>query len=108
VERQDGRCPQYYGGSISAAAITFGTNYINNDWCWRIPLIGQALPALVVIGALFVMPESPRWLMQNSRKDEALAFLVKYREGVVQPWLMICRWKQGSRLCRRCPRVARV
>jgi MFS family permease len=54
----------YYGGSISAAAITFGTNYVNNDWCWRIPLIGQALPALVVIGALFFMPESPRWLMQ--------------------------------------------
>ena len=26
------------------------------------------------------MPESPRWLMANDRKEEALALLVKYRK----------------------------
>ncbi len=70
----------YYGGSIAAAAVTFGTNYLTTDWAWRIPMIGQAVPACLVIAALFFMPESPRWLMQNGRKEEALEFLVKYRE----------------------------
>lgn len=68
----------YYGGSIAAAAITFGTNNINNDWCWRIPFIGQAVPALVVIFGLMFMPESPRWLMQNNKKRQALDLLIKY------------------------------
>ena len=42
----------YYGGSIAAAAIDFGTNYITNDWSWRIPFIGQAVPAMVVMFAV--------------------------------------------------------
>jgi hypothetical protein len=71
----------YYGGSIAAAAVTFGTNYINNDYAWRIPMIGQGVPAIFVIVSLFFMPESPRWLMQNNRKKEALEFLIKYRKS---------------------------
>ena len=46
----------YYGGSISAAAVTFGTNYISNDWAWRIPVILQAVPAMAVIFGLMFMP----------------------------------------------------
>ena len=75
----------YYGGSIAAAAVTFGTNYINNDWAWRIPMIGQGLPAIVVIVSLVFMPESPRWMMQNDLKDQAFAFLVKYRQYTSDP-----------------------
>lgn len=49
-----GRCTGFYncgwfGGSIPAAAVTFGTNYIDNNYSWRIPLILQAFACLIVI-----------------------------------------------------------
>ncbi|KAK4129098.1 general substrate transporter [Parathielavia appendiculata] len=78
-----GRCTGFYncgwfGGSIPAAIVCFGTNYIDSDWSWRVPLIGQAFACLIVMVGVFFIPESPRWLMANGKEDQALAFLVKY------------------------------
>jgi sugar porter (SP) family MFS transporter len=78
-----GRCTGFYncgwfGGSIPAAIVCFGTNYMGNDWSWRVPLILQAFACLIVITGVFFIPESPRWLMANGREEEAHAFLVKY------------------------------
>lgn len=78
-----GRCTGFYncgwfGGSIPAAIVTFGTNNINSPYAWRIPLIGQALACVIVLVSVFFIPESPRYLMANGREEEALAFLVKY------------------------------
>lgn len=78
-----GRCTGFYncgwfGGSIPAAIVTFGTNNINSPYAWRIPLIGQGLACVIVICSVFFIPESPRYLMANGREEEALAFLVKY------------------------------
>ena len=76
-----GRCPGFYncgwfGGSIPAAIITYGTNYIDSDYSWRIPLILQAFSCIIVIVSVFFIPESPRWLMANGREDEAVAVRV--------------------------------
>jgi len=68
----------WFGGSIPAAAICLGTQYIKSDWSWRLPLIFQAGPSLFVMCAVFFLPESPRWLLANSRDEEALAFLVRF------------------------------
>ncbi|KAH8694299.1 putative MFS lactose permease [Talaromyces proteolyticus] len=68
----------WFGGSIPAAAITFGTNYIDSNWSWRIPFICQCFACVIVIFAVWFIPESPRWLMAHDRHDEAVAFLVKY------------------------------
>lgn len=68
----------YFGGAIPAAAITLGSKFINSDWQWRLPLILQAVPSLIVMICVFFIPESPRWLLANSRDDEALAFLTEY------------------------------
>ncbi|KZO91381.1 general substrate transporter [Calocera viscosa TUFC12733] len=68
----------WFGGSIPAAAITFGCLYINSDWSWRIPMIFQGVPSMFVLVGVWFIPESPRWLMQNNRQEEARAFLVKY------------------------------
>ncbi|KAK4454499.1 lactose permease [Podospora aff. communis PSN243] len=78
-----GRCTGFYncgwfGGSIPAAIITFGTNYMTNDYSWRIPLILQAAACLLVMSCVFFLPESPRFLIANGREQEALDFLVKY------------------------------
>jgi len=68
----------WFGGSIPAAAIILGTSNINSDLSWRIPLILQCVPSLVVICAVFFLPESPRWLMAHGREKEAHDFLVRY------------------------------
>ncbi|AEO70640.1 7b631b26-01bc-4e01-952b-bb8dd668b6a9 [Thermothielavioides terrestris] len=78
-----GRCTGLYncgwfGGSIPAALVTFGTNYMGNDYSWRVPMILQAFACVIVLTSVFFIPESPRWLMANGREDEAIAFLVKY------------------------------
>lgn len=78
-----GRCTGFYncgwfGGAIPAAIVTFGTNYIDSDYSWRIPLILQAAACVVVMASVMFLPESPRFLMANGREEEAIAFLTKY------------------------------
>jgi len=42
---------------------------------WRILMGMSAVPALILMIALVCMPESPRWLVANDRRDEAKAVL---------------------------------
>lgn len=51
---------------------------MHSDLSWRLPLIFQCVPAFIVICCVWFLPESPRWLMANSREDEALAFLARF------------------------------
>ncbi|KAG8987816.1 hypothetical protein FRB90_003124 [Tulasnella sp. 427] len=68
----------WFGGSIPAAGITLGTSSIKSNWSWKIPLIIQAVPATLVICFVWFLPESPRFMYQNGRKEEAYEFLTKY------------------------------
>lgn len=65
-------------GSIPAAAITLGTSFMTTNWAWRLPLLCQCFPAIILCSVVWFLPESPRWLIANSRDDEARAILVKY------------------------------
>lgn len=44
---------------------------------WRAMFASEAVPALVLFAALFFVPESPRWLTQAGREDEALHILAR-------------------------------
>lgn len=68
----------YFVGQIMAAGIAFGTNNIANDYGWRIPSFLQMVPSLVQIVTIYMLPESPRWLINHDRADEAEAIFVKY------------------------------
>lgn len=46
---------------------------------WRIPLGLQIFPAIVLFGAMFVLPYSPRWLVSKNRDDEAIRALATLR-----------------------------
>lgn len=79
----------------SAAAITLGTEKINSDLQWRLPLIFQCFPAGVVILAVWFLPESPRWLLANGRDAEAKAFLTKYHgNGVENNPVVELEWQE--------------
>jgi SP family arabinose:H+ symporter-like MFS transporter len=47
----------------------------NAAFGWRWMLAGEAVPALLFLGLLFPVPESPRWLIRANRDGEARATL---------------------------------
>jgi sugar porter (SP) family MFS transporter len=44
---------------------------------WRWMLASETLPALLFLGCLFFVPESPRWLTKQGRENEALVILTR-------------------------------
>ncbi|KAH8595283.1 general substrate transporter [Bisporella sp. PMI_857] len=68
----------YFIGSITAAGITMGTNFIPSDWAWRVPSYLQLVPSLVQLLLIFLLPESPRYLISKDRREEAFDILCKY------------------------------
>ena len=68
----------WFGGSIPAALVTFGTQYIDNNWAWRVPFLCQCFACFIVLGSLPFIPESPRWLFANGQDEKAMNFLVEY------------------------------
>lgn len=65
-------------GQIMAAWITYGTAFIVGSWAWRLPSLLQAVSSIFQLIMSFFIPESPRWLVHNSRHEEAYRILAKY------------------------------
>jgi sugar porter (SP) family MFS transporter len=68
---------------VSGILIAFVSNYllfgIGED-SWRYMLGVQAIPSLLYVILVVFVPESPRWLMKNNRRDEARDILSKIGE----------------------------
>ncbi|KAF8872000.1 general substrate transporter [Infundibulicybe gibba] len=65
-------------GSIIAAWTTYGTFRIPSNWSWRIPSALQGLPSVIQLCLLWLVPESPRWLIGKGREAQALETLAYY------------------------------
>jgi len=65
-------------GALIVSWVSFGTDFAQNDWSWRVPALIQALPSLVQIAFIYWVPESPRYLMAKDKHDQALEILAKY------------------------------
>ena len=46
---------------------------------WRIPLVIPIFISMILIGTVFLIPESPRWLCRVGRGEQARASLAKFR-----------------------------
>ncbi|PSN59655.1 general substrate transporter [Corynespora cassiicola Philippines] len=69
----------WYVGAILAAWTTFGTlNHLTGDISWRLPVGLQcAMPGVQLI-FLYMLPESPRWLIAKNKHAAAKKILTKY------------------------------
>ncbi|WVQ93819.1 hypothetical protein IAU59_000897 [Kwoniella sp. CBS 9459] len=71
----------WYLGSIVAAWTTYGTFRMNTTWGWRIPSLLQGLPSAIQLALLFFIPESPRWLIDHGKDEQAIRVITKHHCG---------------------------
>ncbi|KAF7548052.1 hypothetical protein G7Z17_g7308 [Cylindrodendrum hubeiense] len=64
-------------GFFVAQWLGYGCSHIDNHFQWRFPLAFQVLPALIMAGGIWFLEESPRWLIEKERYDEARKVLSK-------------------------------
>jgi sugar porter (SP) family MFS transporter len=84
------------GVGIVIATIVGATEALD----WRIAIGAASVPAVMMLLAMLRMPESPRWLFKQDRRDDATAVLQQIRpKGVdVQPEVtMICQLDRKER-----------
>ncbi|KAB5549491.1 general substrate transporter [Coniochaeta sp. 2T2.1] len=68
----------WFSGAIVASGAARGAIDIHSDASWRLITYLQALfSGLIIIFCLW-LPESPRWLYVNNKKEAARAMLTKY------------------------------
>lgn len=72
-------------GIMGAYWIGYGTNYIGGtgdsqlELAWRLPLIIQTIPAVILAFGVWFLPFSPRLLVNHDRDEEALQTLSRLR-----------------------------
>ncbi|XP_039990048.1 proton myo-inositol cotransporter-like isoform X8 [Xiphias gladius] len=68
------------GGQFIASVVDGAFSYLRHDG-WRYMLGLSILPAVLQFVGFFFLPESPRWLLQKGRSQEAHQVLSQIREG---------------------------
>ncbi|KAL2840798.1 general substrate transporter [Aspergillus pseudoustus] len=63
-------------GIVISNWMNFGFTYVpNSSISWRFPLAFQCFFALITLSLVFIIPESPRWLVMKHRASEAQVIL---------------------------------
>ncbi|KAJ4144044.1 hypothetical protein NW765_001199 [Fusarium oxysporum] len=57
--------------------IDYALSSHTGSYAWRVPVILQCVPILAIMGLLFVIPETPRWLAAHDRPEECLKVLAQ-------------------------------
>ncbi|KAG6909498.1 hypothetical protein DXG01_017220 [Tephrocybe rancida] len=68
-------------GFAIANWVGYGCSFASGDFQWRFPLAIQCIPALVLLGGIWLLPYSPRWLLEQGRDDEAIVIVKKLTQG---------------------------
>ena len=70
--------PLFVGvGIVISYFFDYGMSFVTSrpGLAWRLPIACQMIFAFMVIGFVFGLPESPRYLYQRNRNEEALKIL---------------------------------
>jgi MFS family permease len=68
-------------GALLVSCIAWGTSNIDNDWSWRSITLFQVVPSVIQLVGIWWVPESPRYLVNKERHQEALHILTKWHAG---------------------------
>lgn len=55
--------------------IDYFSSFITSDLSWRIPLFVQVVIGLILAGGTLLIPESPRWLLDQDMDEEGMRIL---------------------------------
>lgn len=58
-------------GYILSSCAALGFHFVSTDYQWRLNFIISTSVALALLISLISLPESPRWLVEHGRSDEA-------------------------------------
>jgi MFS family permease len=78
-------------GFIISTWVGYGSAQMPNSssFQWRFPLAFQVVPCIFIILGLLVFPESPRYLMEKDKADEAMRVLRRlHYNGRNEDWLL--------------------
>ncbi|KNB04239.1 hypothetical protein FOXG_19242 [Fusarium oxysporum f. sp. lycopersici 4287] len=68
-------------GSLIVSVVGWGTASINGHWSWRSITFIQAVPSIIQLCGIWWVPESPRFLINKDKSEEALQVLAKHHAG---------------------------
>lgn len=68
-------------GGTMAVTVNYCLYTRVDQWAYRVVIILQFLIPIVMLIGVFVLPESPRWLIKKGRRDDAAKVLQLLRRG---------------------------
>lgn len=76
---------------IASSAVALGFRFVYTDYQWRLQFVVLTFLSLLLLLSVFFLPESPRWLVQNDRIDEAWIVLEKLHKSDSDPEAALAR-----------------
>jgi sugar porter (SP) family MFS transporter len=58
-------------GFVVAQWVGYGSSKATGPFSWRFPLSLQVLPAIILGAGILFLPESPRWLLEHEKSEQA-------------------------------------
>jgi MFS family permease len=77
-------------GFIVSTWVSYGSSKVpkTSSFSWRFPLGFQCVPCIIIIAGILFFPESPRYLVETDRQEEALRVLKKlHYNGSNMDWV---------------------
>jgi MFS family permease len=76
---------------ISAAICSLGFNFVTADYQWRLVFVVLTGIGCIHMISLYFLPESPRWLMEKGREEEAKKVLEYLHKTKADPYNTLAR-----------------
>jgi MFS family permease len=76
---------------IISGCVALGFHYVNTPYQWRLQFVVLGFFSLVLLVSLFFIPESPRWLVEQERYEEAWQVLERLHRGKNDPYALLAQ-----------------